>query len=96
MLVGAGLEGIEQELDPGDPVPLNMYQQRDEDLARLAVDVLPRTLLEAVDAFDADPLSEQVMGAELKRAYVELKQGEWWEYHNTVSPWEYDRYLEFF
>ncbi len=96
MFVGAGLEGIEQELDPGDPIRLNMYEQSDEDLARLAVDVLPRTLLEAIEAFDVDPLGEQVMGGELRRAYVELKQREWWEYHNTVSPWEYDRYLEFF
>jgi glutamine synthetase len=96
MFVGAALEGIEQELDPGDPIRLNMYEQRDEDLADLEVDVLPRTLLEAIEAFDADPLGERVMGAELKRSYVELKQREWWDYHNTVSPWEYDRYLEFF
>jgi glutamine synthetase len=96
MLVGAGLEGIEQELDPGDPIALNMYAQSDEDLARLSVGVLPRTLLEAIEAFNADSLSSQVMGAELKQAYVELKQREWWDYHNTVSAWEYDRYLEFF
>lgn len=96
MLLGAGLEGIEQELDPGDPVALNMYEQSDEDLDRLSIGVLPRTLLEATEAFDADPLSEVVMGGELKKSYVELKQREWWEYHNTVSSWEYDRYLDFF
>jgi glutamine synthetase len=96
MLLGAGLEGIEQELDPGDPIRLNMYEQSDEQLAELGVNVLPRTLLEAVEAFDADPLGEQVFGRELKDSYVRLKSQEWWEYHNTVSEWEYDRYLEFF
>lgn len=96
ILLGAGLEGIEQQLDPGDPIPMNMYEQSDEDLARLSVGVLPRTLLEAVEAFERDPLSESVFGSELKSAYVELKQREWWDYHNTVSTWEYDRYLEFF
>jgi glutamine synthetase len=96
MLLGAGLEGIENDLDPGDPIRLNMYEQSDEQLGDLGVSVLPRTLLEAVEAFDADPISEQVLGPELRAAYSELKQQEWWDYHNAVSEWEYDRYLEFF
>jgi glutamine synthetase len=65
-------------------------------LREMGVGTLPRTLLEAVEAFDRDPLSEQVMGGELKQAYVDLKQREWWEFHNTVSAWEIDRYLTFF
>jgi glutamine synthetase len=96
MLLGAGLEGIEENLDPGDPITLNMYEQSDAQLDELGVSVLPRTLLEAVEAFDADPLSEQVLGKELKQSYVELKTTEWWDFHNTVSEWDYDRYLEFF
>jgi glutamine synthetase len=96
MLLGAGLEGIEQDLDPGDPIALNMYEQSDAQLEELGVSVLPRTLLEAVEAFDADPLAEQVLGKELKQSYVELKTTEWWDFHNTVSEWDYDRYLEFF
>jgi glutamine synthetase len=96
MMLGAGLEGIENELDPGDPIALNMYEQSDAQLAEMGVEVLPRTLLEAVEAFDRDPLSEQVLGRELKQSYVDLKSEEWWDYHNTVSEWEYDRYLEFF
>ncbi|MEA2247545.1 MAG: glutamine synthetase, partial [Solirubrobacteraceae bacterium] len=96
MLLGAGLEGIEQDLDPGDPIGLNMYEQSDAQLEELGVSVLPRTLLEAVEAFDADPLAEQVFGKELKDSYVALKTAEWWDFHNTVSEWDYDRYLEFF
>jgi glutamine synthetase len=92
----AGLEGIEQELDPGDPLRLNMYLLDDAELREVGVDTLPRTLLEAVEAFDADPLMEKVFGPELKRAYVDLKTEEWWEYHNEISPWEIDRYLTFF
>ncbi|MBA2311799.1 MAG: type III glutamate--ammonia ligase [Actinobacteria bacterium] len=96
MMLAAGLEGIEQKLDPGDPIGVNMYEQSDEDLERMGVSVLPRTLLEAVEAFDADPLGEQVMGPDLKRAYTDLKLSEWWSYHNAVSEWELDRYLTFF
>ena len=95
-LLGAGLEGIENDLDPGDPIPLNMYEQSDEQLEEMGVNVLPRTLLEAVEAFRADPLAKDVFGEELHTSYAELKESEWWDYHNTVSEWEYDRYLEFF
>jgi glutamine synthetase len=96
LLLGAGLEGIEQDLDPGDPIHLDMYLQSDEKLDELGVKVLPRTLLEAVEAFRADPLAERVFGSELATSYAEIKESEWWDYHNTVSEWEYDRYLEFY
>ena len=92
----AGLEGIENGWDPGEPLPQNMYLLNNEQLRELGVGTLPRTLLEAVEAFDADPLMEKVLGPELKRAFVELKTQEWWDYHNQVSPWEIDRYLTFF
>ena len=74
----------------------NMYVLDDEELARRGVETLPRTLLEAIDALDADPLMELAFGPELKKAYVELKTQEWWDYHNDVSPWEIERYLTFF
>ena len=96
MFLAAGLEGIERGLDPGDPISLNMYEQSDEQLRELRVSTLPRTLLEAVEALDADPLADDVLGPELKAAFVDLKAREWWEYHNTISPWEHDRYLDFF
>jgi glutamine synthetase len=96
MMLGAGLDGIERGLDPGDPIALNMYEQSDARLAELGVDVLPQTLLHAVEAFRADPLGRQVFGEELADAYADLKEKEWWEFHNSVSEWELDRYLEFF
>lgn len=95
MMLAAGLEGITDQLDPGEPIPHNMYLQSDDELREMGVSTLPRTLLEAVEAFDADPLSEMVMGPELKQSYVELKTAEWWEYHDAVSEWELDRYLTF-
>jgi glutamine synthetase len=92
----AGLDGIERGLDPGGPIDEDMYALRDDERVSLGVRSLPRTLLEAIEALDADPFMERVLGPELKRAYVELKTSEWWEYHNTVSDWEIERYLTFF
>ena len=92
----AGLDGIENGWDPGEPIPENMYVLDDKRLEKLGVKTLPRTLLEAIEAFDADPLMERVFGPDLKKAFVELKTEEWWDYHNEISPWEIERYLTFF
>jgi glutamine synthetase len=92
----AGMEGIESELDPGDPLDHNMYLLSDSDLAGLGVETLPRTLLEAIEAFAADPLMETTFGPDLRKSYIELKTQEWWDFHNEVSPWEIERYLTFF
>ena len=93
MTLAAGLNGIEEDLDPGDPIDLNMYELSSAELDRLGVKELPRTLQEAVEAFAADPLSEQVMGPELRQSYIDLKSAEWWDYHNQISQWEIDTYL---
>jgi glutamine synthetase len=92
----AGLDGIEKDMDPGEPRRENMYMLSDAELDERGVKTLPRTLLEAAEAFDADPLMERAFGTDLKRAYVELKTREWWDYHNSISPWEIDHYLTFF
>lgn len=93
MMLGAGLEGIEQDLDPGDPLDVNMYEMSDAELMDAGVSTLPRTLLESIEAFAEDPLGSEVMGEELFRSYVDLKTREWWDYHNTVSEWEIHEYL---
>ena len=93
MMLAAGLEGIEQELDPGDPIAVNMYELSDAELEAKGVRTLPRTLLEAIEAFERDPLGREVMGEDLFRTYVNLKSQEWWDYHNQISPWEIDTYF---
>jgi glutamine synthetase len=93
MMLAAGIEGIEKNLDPGEPKNVNMYELSDAERAARGVRSLPRTLLEAVEAFASDPLSKEAFGEDLYRAYIDLKEREWWSYHNTVSAWEIDSYL---
>jgi glutamine synthetase len=96
LALAAGLEGIERELDPGAPIELDMYEQSDQRLAELGVATLPCTLMEAIDGFEADPLPREVFGRGLHRAYADFKRAEWEDFHNTVSEWEWRRYLTFF
>ncbi|RVU39739.1 type III glutamate--ammonia ligase [Hwanghaeella grinnelliae] len=93
MMLAAGLEGIEQEMDPGDPIAVNMYELDNAELDRMGVKLLPRTLLESIEAFERDPLGREVMGEDLFKSYVDIKTQEWWDFHNHVSAWEVDTYL---
>lgn len=93
--LAAGLDGIEQEIDPGEPTNENLYELNRKQLMQRGIALLPRTLLEAIQEFEKDPLTQEVFGP-LKDVYVELKNKEWEEYHNVVSDWERERYLKFF
>src|SRR6185369_1670084 len=73
MFVSAGLEGIREGLDPGEPHMENMYEYTAADLRAKNIDVLPRTLLHAVEAFAADPLSREVFGDLMFDTFVEFK-----------------------
>jgi glutamine synthetase len=93
MVLAAGLDGIERDLDPGDPIDTNMYELSEKQLAEKGVSQLPRTLLEATEALARDHLVVDALGADLAKAFIDLKTTEWWQYHNTVSKWELDTYL---
>ncbi|HHP7244638.1 MAG TPA: type III glutamate--ammonia ligase [Elainellaceae cyanobacterium] len=96
MILAAGLEGIREGLDPGNPHTENMYLYSDEELKDLGIQTLPRNLSEAIQAFAADPLSEAVMGPLMYQTYIDFKMQEWEEYHCHISDWEIQRYLKFF
>ncbi|MEG3437146.1 type III glutamate--ammonia ligase [Pannus brasiliensis CCIBt3594] len=96
MMLAAGLEGIREGLDPGEPHRENMYTCSLEQLREMGISFLPRTLGEAIAAFASDPLSEKVMGTTMYNSFIDFKTREWEEYHCHVSDWEIDRYLRFF
>ena len=85
MVLSAGLEGIREGLDPGEPHTENMYRKSDAELKEMGIRVLPRNLEEAVDAFEADPLSAEVMGQAMFESYARFRRQEWEAYHNFVS-----------
>jgi len=75
--LAAGLEGIEQELDPGAPLNANCYDLTRAQLREHGVGLLPRTLLHALEAFESDPLIETAFGAEFRDIYFRQKMREW-------------------
>jgi glutamine synthetase len=96
LVLAAGLEGIREGLDPGAPQSENLYEFSEAELAARNIQSLPRTLAEAVDAFEADPFVEATLGKALSDEFITLKRAEWEEYHLTVSQWEIEKYASLY
>ncbi len=94
-VIAAGLDGIERELDPGEPFNGNLYDLTPEQLEEKGIGTLPQSLSEAIDALEADTVIQSALGP-LAPEFINLKRMEWIEYCRHVSDWEVDRYLEFF
>ncbi|RZS90866.1 glutamine synthetase [Motilibacter rhizosphaerae] len=96
LMLAAGLEGIRAAADPGAPNVENMYLLGEDELAARGISHLPTSLGDALDAFEADPLTREVFGADMHAAFLEVKRAEVDAYNAHVSQWETERYLEFF
>jgi glutamine synthetase len=55
---------------------------------------LPRTLPEALAAFEADRLMEEALGPVIFREFLKVKHSELAAYDLHVHPWERKMYLE--
>jgi glutamine synthetase len=97
VILAAGLDGIEQGLDPGEPNSLNMYELSHDDLERLGVEVLPGNLLDATRELEHDDVLRAALGRAVDEDYLDyyirVKRREWASYHEQVTPWEVNEYL---
>ncbi|MGE5689350.1 MAG: hypothetical protein ACM33B_02220 [Pseudomonadota bacterium] len=91
--LAAGLRGIRDALDAGDPVNDDTYALSADDLRERGLRRLPRTLGEAIDEFEADGLAAEVFGPEFHQTYVSYKRQEWDTYNTVVGEWERTQYL---
>jgi glutamine synthetase len=90
-LLVAGLDGIRNELDPGEPQQGNTY-----DLLQAGVELekVPDSLGAALDALAADELIKGAMPGRLYKVFEHYKRDEWERYLAAVTDWERDEYLE--
>lgn len=86
--IAAGLDGVRRDLHPGKPGTSDSPSE-----------MLPMTLLHAMDAFEADSVLTEaldVAGPGVAAYFATCKRAEFFDWHNTVSSWEIDRYLTSF
>jgi glutamine synthetase len=94
----AGFAGIELKLTPPPPedAPYTAEQP-----------MLPKTLAEALDALDQEPLFRRELGDIFIEYLIKLKRSEWTRYQRSIeaagtpqsddeSEWEHNEYFDFF
>jgi len=94
VMLRAGLDGIEHQVDPGPPINKDIFRMSHRERRHLRIDDLPRDLSEALDALEKDDLVRETLGEHIFSNFTEAKRSEWFEYSRHVSPWETDRYLK--
>jgi glutamine synthetase len=93
LVLAAGLDGIRRQLKAGDPVNTDTYSVSDDELRAAGVRRLPATLGEAITEFEASAFAKEVLGEEVHKTFVQLKQAEWLAYNTVVTEWEREQYL---
>lgn len=94
-VIAAGLDGIENDLDPGKPHNMNLYELSEQELKDEGIEILPQNLHEALRELEKDALLREALGP-VADEFLKLKHMEWVEYMRHVSDWELKNYLEFF
>jgi glutamine synthetase len=97
VILAAGLDGIERQLDPGDPNSENLYAVPYEELRKRGLDTLPPNLLDAVEELERDDVIRASLGRGRDEDYLDyyarVKRDEWSRYHEQVTAWEVSEYL---
>ena len=96
VMLSAGLDGIEKDLDAPDPVRENIYEFTEEDREERGIETLPSTLGQAVDALQEDEVIMDALGPHVSEKFVQAKTEEYTDFLASVSEWEHEQYLETF
>jgi len=75
-LLAAGLDGMQRNLDPGQPISVDPDTLSEEQLAAMGIKRMPQTLEEALEALEADPFLSEVLDPLLLRSYAAIKRSE--------------------
>lgn len=92
-MLAAGLDGIENKIDPGKRNTDNLYEAPEAELKRRKIELLPRSLAQAIDHLEQNKIVKAALGDKYANYYIKVKREEWRQYHNSVSQWEVDNYL---
>jgi glutamine synthetase len=95
-LIAAGLDGIDRGLDPGPDCADDLFALSPAEIGARGIGLLPQSLAEALDALEADAVVRGALGETLAGEFLRLKRAEWTSFARHVSPWELQRYADFF
>lgn len=92
-LLTAGMDGIENNLTPPEPMVGNIYQMTEHERAEKGVESLPGSLIEALMAMQASDVAKRALGEHIYSEFIKAKTMEWDDFRTNVTPWEIETYM---
>jgi glutamine synthetase len=93
-MLASGLDGIERELECGEPVNRNIFDMSQREKRRLKIVQLPANLDEALGFLEKDAVLRSALGDHIFDHFIFNKRTEWAGYIKEIHRWELDRYLD--
>ena len=87
-MLAAGFKGIEDKIDPPEPVEKDIFRMSPEEREALGIGSLPENLGEALDCMRRSSLVREALGGHLFSHLLYIKGQEWDSYRAQVSDWE--------
>jgi glutamine synthetase len=93
VMLGAGLNGIENKYELTAPVEEDIYEMNPAERKAHGITDLPGTLYLALLATEKSEMVRDVLGDHVFNKFIENKRIEWDSYRTHVSQYELDKYL---
>ncbi|MGF9964182.1 glutamine synthetase family protein [Bacillus rhizoplanae] len=87
-LVASGLHGIQNRMDPGEPMDVDISKLDDIELKERGISWGPRNLNQAVGYLAEDTILAETIGRSIWEEFIKIKKSEWDKYSRQVSDWE--------
>jgi glutamine synthetase len=94
VMLASGLDGMERDLFPPEPVERDIYHMSREERKKLKIDSLPESLGDALEVFSQSKLMRETLGDHIFNHYMHIKTEEWDQYRAWVTDWEHQKYLK--
>ena len=94
VMLAAGLKGVEEGYDPGEPVSKDLDSMSPDERAAAGVSRLPSNLGQALELFRESELVREALGDSVFNNFIRNKEIEWREFEATVTDYEVKRYLK--
>jgi glutamine synthetase len=93
VMLAAGLKGIEDKIEPPEPVEKDIYLLNPREREELGIDSLPANLGHALSFMEKSELMLETLGPHIFDSFRFIKNAEWNEYRTQVTDWELQKFL---
>ncbi|MCX6666707.1 MAG: type I glutamate--ammonia ligase [Euryarchaeota archaeon] len=93
VMLAAGWKGVEEKLEPPEPVEKNIYALTEKEREHHGIDQLPESLGHSLSLMSKSGFVREILGDHIYNNFLHVKRKEWDEYRTQVTKWEIDKYL---